>query len=1175
MSVTAGDACGSCGEDLPAGARFCPACGAATSPPECASCGEPVTAGARFCPSCGSPMTAVAGPMRASDGTAPVAERRVTSVLFADLVGFTPLSEARDSEDVRELLSSYFLQCRTVIGRYGGTVEKFIGDAVMAVWGVPIAHEDDAERAVRAGLDLLQAVAGMGEDVGAPGLSMRVGVVTGEVAVTIGATAEGMVAGDAVNTAARVQSAAEPGQLWVDETSRSLTAATIAYEDTGEHVLKGKAEPMRLWRARAVVAEVGGQRVDGLEAPLAGRLRELRLLKELFHATEESMRPRLVVVDGEPGVGKSRLAWEFEKYVDGLTASARWHRGRCLAYGDGVAFWALAEAVRGRLGLVESDAGDVVGEHLGASLVQFVRDVQERDWMRPRLAALLGAGPAGSFAREDLFSAWTAFFERVGGGDEPVVLVIDDAQFADDGLLDFLDHLLTTARAGIFVVALARPELLERRRDLGGRRTTVIRLEPLDDSVMATMIDGLVSGFTGDTRDALVRRAEGIPLFAVETVRTLIDRSAVIPLDGRYVAAVGVDIDLDAVGAPASLQALVAARLDALTADERRVVADASVLGASFSREALDAVGSSAVDVEAALSSLQRKEILALQQDRFSAERGQYRFVQSVVRQVAYATQSRRDRKFRHLAAAAYLVAQPDAGNDLAVVAAQHLLDAVDASSASDDDTTALTERARSLLVVAAVRATSLGAPGDAQRMYEAALERATEPIEQAQLHTSIARVAVDAGHFEEAADHALAAIALFDGLGLEIDAADAAAALSMAYIAMKHNGAALDASESRWTRIEEMPGADNALLRLGIALSSANQARGEYGEIPRYAERMLLIAEASRDARSVVLALLAIGSRYSKIGAPLTSIAVTEGAVRISRENGLWNELARALNNLSTVYISRDLEVAFELGREGMEAARRSGVVMQVDYTTFNHLLVLWTAGRLADLAAHLADAVETVVDEGIRLCLSTVEAWLADATGRQLPELPDAGATDNESDLAWLANLALMRALANGTPEEAARIGAESLDHLIAAGGLDDDFMHLWPPLVEAALDAGDTALAERLMQPVGTAPPGLVSPAVAAQHHRLLGLLGAARGDDSQEVEANLRAGVLALDDFGAVGLRARAQQELAGWLVNQGRPDEAAPMEAQARATYAEIGATGWLAGLEARQRIEAG
>ncbi len=262
---------------------------------------------------------------------------------------------------------------------------------------------------------------------------MRVGIVTGEVAVTVGATAEGMVAGDAVNTAARVQSAAEPGRVWVDEATRSLASAAITFTDTGEHQLKGKAEPVRLWAAGIVVAEVGGgQRVDGLEAPFTGRDADLRLVKDLFHGTEESRRPRLVVLDGEAGMGKSRLAWEFEKYVDGLAALVKWHRGRCLSYGDGVAFWALAEAMRTRFGLVEADTGDTVVERLDAGLVEFVPEESDRDWLRPRLAVLMGAGGGGSFAREDLFAAWTAFLEHLAEN-EMVVLVLDDAQHADDG----------------------------------------------------------------------------------------------------------------------------------------------------------------------------------------------------------------------------------------------------------------------------------------------------------------------------------------------------------------------------------------------------------------------------------------------------------------------------------------------------------------------------------------------------------------------------------------------------------------------------------------------------------------------------------------------------------------------------------------------------------------------
>src|SRR6202035_2865607 len=260
--------CPRCSAESPADQKFCGECGTALTL-ACPSCGTASPPGQKFCGECGTPLATAARPGAVAAAAAgQVAERRVCSVLFCDVVGFTPLSEARDPEAVRELLSEYFAAARTVVGRYGGVVEKFIGDAVMAVWGTPVATEGDAERAVRAALDLVAAVAELGAESGLPGLAARAGVVTGEVAVNLGAVGEGMVAGDAVNTASRVQAAARPGSVLVDVPTQRLTGSAIAFADPGEHTLKGKAEPQRLWRAVRVLSAVGGsQRVDGLEAP--------------------------------------------------------------------------------------------------------------------------------------------------------------------------------------------------------------------------------------------------------------------------------------------------------------------------------------------------------------------------------------------------------------------------------------------------------------------------------------------------------------------------------------------------------------------------------------------------------------------------------------------------------------------------------------------------------------------------------------------------------------------------------------------------------------------------------------------------------------------------------------------------------------------------------------------
>ncbi|HJQ41752.1 MAG TPA: adenylate/guanylate cyclase domain-containing protein, partial [Jatrophihabitantaceae bacterium] len=383
--------CRSCGAGLDPDARFCDQCGTAAAA-GCVSCGAELRPGAKFCSKCGANQESgatAAAPASVGVQSDPVAQRKVTSVLFGDLVSFTTLSERHDKEDVRDLLSQYFSQCRRIVTRYGGTIEKFIGDAVMAVWGVPVAHEDDAERAVRSGLELVREIETLGEELGLPGLAMRVGIVTGEVAVTIGAEYEGMVAGDAVNTAARVQSVASPGEVWVDENTRLLTSGAITYLDVGSHELKGKAEPVPLWAVRAVVAAVGGaQRADGLEAPLTGRGRELRVIKELFHGVEESGRPSLALVNGDPGLGKSRLAWEFFKYIDGLNDTVIWHSSRCLAYGDGIAFWPIADAVRGRIGLVESEAEIDPAAALDEWLAANVADETESAWLRARILTL-------------------------------------------------------------------------------------------------------------------------------------------------------------------------------------------------------------------------------------------------------------------------------------------------------------------------------------------------------------------------------------------------------------------------------------------------------------------------------------------------------------------------------------------------------------------------------------------------------------------------------------------------------------------------------------------------------------------------------------------------------------------------------------------------------------------
>jgi class 3 adenylate cyclase len=671
--------CPSCDTENRPGARFCRGCGIALGQ-ACPSCGAGATPDQRFCDVCGHEL----GAATASAPGQPerVAERRLVSVLFADLVGFTALSESRDAEEVRELLSRYFETCRRLVERYGGTVEKFIGDAVMAVWGAPTANEDDAERAVRTGLDLVAAVAALSDELGAD-VRLRVGVLTGEAAVSVGARGEGMVAGDLVNTASRIEGVAEPGTVVVGDVTRRATEAAIAYEDLGFHRLKGKTEPFRLHRARRVIAaRRGGGRAAGLEPAFVGREREFRLLKELFHASAEERRARLVSVVGIAGVGKSRLGWEFEKYIDGLVDEVLWHRGRCLAYGDGVAYWALAEMVRMRVRISEEEGVDTALPKLRESLASFVPDADERAFLEPRLAHLLGLAERSARDKEDLFSAWRLFIERMAAVD-PVVLFFEDLQWADAGLLDFIEYLLDWSRNHpIYVITLARPELAERRSGWGvGRHDfTSLFLEPLAPHLMEALLAGTVPGLPGELCGRIVAHADGIPLYAVETVRMLLDRS-LLKRDGEQFRPAG---PIETLAIPETLQSLAAARLDTLEPEERRLLEDASVLGRTFTRAGLAAVaGRSEDELEPHVQSLLRKEILTRQLDPLSPERNQLAFLQDILRRVAYETLSVHDRKRRHLAAAEHLTRDGD--DEIAAVLAAHYLDAYQLGPNDDD----------------------------------------------------------------------------------------------------------------------------------------------------------------------------------------------------------------------------------------------------------------------------------------------------------------------------------------------------------------------------------------------------------------------------------------------------------------------------------------------------------
>jgi class 3 adenylate cyclase/tetratricopeptide (TPR) repeat protein len=844
------------------------------------------------------------------------------TIVFADLVGFTPFAEERDAEDVREKLTEYFDLSRLVIERYGGTIEKFIGDAVMAVWGAPVAREDDAERAVRAALDLVDAVRSLG-----PSMQARAGVLTGEAAVTLGAVGQGMVAGDLVNTASRLQSAAPAGWVLVGEATHRAASGSIVFEEAGEQALKGKSAPVRAWRAARVVAEIGGRnRSEKLEAPFVGREEELRLLKDLLHATGRDRRARLVSVTGQAGIGKSRLSWEFLKYIDGLIETVWWHSGRSPAYGDGITFWALGEMVRSRAGLVEGDDEPTTRAKVAEMLARWVPDEDERRWIEPAMLALLGSGTVPPASAGSLFAAWRTFFERIAQ-QGTVLMVFEDLQWADSGLLDFIDHLLEWSKGvPVLIVTLARPELLERRLDWGaGKRNFVsVSLEPLTEPQMRELLAGLVPGLPDSAARLIASRSDGIPLYAVETVRMLVGQGLLREEGGVFMPAG----DLKQVAVPETLAALVAARLDGLEPADRGLLQDASVLGQSFSASALSAISRLSVpEIEAHLHGMVRRDLLTAVVDPRSPERGQYVFVQGLIREVAYGTLARRDRKARHLAAARWF---ESLGDDTLAGALATQYVAAHRSAEAGPEAEALAAQARVALRGAAERAASLGSYAQAVALLEEALSVTDDVAEQAEFHER-AGVAASTDADPATADrHLLRALELRRESGDRVGIARVATALGRARNDVAQADRALEilgpvAEESR----DLMP--DPAVIQLGAQLARSQMLLNRGAEALVTSERVLEAAEHADLVAVIADVMITRGTTLNQLQRTREGSGLIRVGAALAEQYGLSGVQLRGLNNLASVLSETDPVAALGVGKAALQLARRLGLRGQV----------------------------------------------------------------------------------------------------------------------------------------------------------------------------------------------------------------------------------------------------
>jgi class 3 adenylate cyclase/tetratricopeptide (TPR) repeat protein len=1155
--------CGSCGAENAAGRKFCTDCGASLAA-ACPSCGVPLDGTERFCGECGSPLGAeTAVPVEAR--AAPASERRLVSVLFADLVGFTSASEARDAEDTRELLSQYFETAQRLVSLYGGTVEKFIGDAVMAVWGAPVANEDDAERAVRAALDLVAAVPELDAS-----LAARAGVLTGEAAVALGAVGQGMVAGDLVNTASRIQSAAEPGTVLVGEATKRATEAAIAYEPAGEHELKGKTEPVPLFHALRVTAGRGGaQRSAGLEPPFVGRDRELRLVKELFHASADEGRAQLVSVSGIGGIGKSRLAWEFEKYVDGLaTVDAWWHRGRCLSYGEGVAYWALAEMVRMRCGIVEDDEPSAALAKLRATAEQYIPDPEERQSVEPRLAHLLGLaeGPPGD--QENLFSAWRVLFERLAEQDT-VVLVFEDMQWADAGLLAFVEYLLDWSRSHpIFVLVLARPELAEKHPTWGAgkRAVTSLYLEPLSAQAMEELLSGLVPGLPEDLRAQILARAQGVPLYAVETVRMLLDRGLLVR-EGNVFRPTGT---VETLEVPETLQALVAARLDGLTPEERRLVQDAAVLGKTFTKLGVAALtGLGEDELEPPLASLVRKEVLSIQADPRSPERGQYSFLQDIVKHVAYETLSKHERKDKHLAAARYLTTVWGAEEDEIVeVVAAHYLDAYHAEPDAPD-AAEIRDTAREMLIRAAERASSLGATAEAQRAYERAIALTEDSIVQAELHERAGIEATSGARAEEAVGHYEGAIERFEAAAAVHPAARVSARLAEIMWERGRLEEGIESLERSFAVLsQEEP--DEALATLAAQLgrfmffAGAVEVAGERIETALDLAEALLLPEVLSQALNTKAVMLQSRGRRNE------AIVLVRHALELALEHDKPSTALRAYNNVSDMLAQGDrYEEAEQVLQEGLVFARRVGN-RQWERTLVSQSYPAFALGKWDQAVEHVPEflaedlsaarvAVSAMLTAAVAVYVHRGQVPEAEAMVGHVPELASSADAQERGAYATARSLVL---LAAGEFAEASSLAEEGFALRDSVGYGAEYMKELFVNAVDAAFVLNDHTKVEALLSIVESLPPGQSSQALQAQSSRFRARLAAERGE-TEEAERRFKRATGLFREIAASFYLAVTQLEQAEWLAGQERADEAEPLLAEARETFEQLGATPWL------------
>jgi class 3 adenylate cyclase/tetratricopeptide (TPR) repeat protein len=864
-------------------------------------------------------------------------ERRIISALFADLVDFTADSEQSDPEDVRTRLTTYHTRIRQDVERFGGRIEKLMGDGVFAVFGSPVAHEDDPERAVRAALRIQESVEQLNAAQPELALSVRAAVTTGEAVVQMEPhpDREGVV-GDVVNTASRLEQASPPGGVVVDERTYLAARRAVDFREEEPVSVKGKADVIPIWLAESPRSRYGVAVEEEPGSLFVGRSGELHTLVEAFDRALSRRAPQMVTIVGEPGVGKSRLVREFRRLVDERPDLIWWREGRCLPYGEGVTFWALSEVVKAQAGILEAEpAGEAAGK-LRMAVDSLVDDEDEAAWLRLRLAPLAGTGDVDvTTERGELFSAWLRFLEVLSARN-PLVLVLEDLQWADGVLLEFVEYILDWAQsAPILLVGTARPELFTDHPEWGGgkRDATTLSLPPLEPQETVELLMGLAgtSVMPAGTQRALLERSGGNPLYVTELMRLVADQDMLGSADEQTELLL-----------PDTVQAIIAARLDLLDPDDRTLLQAASVIGRVFWAGALTFLGAGdGGGVHSALRKLVSRELI--RPIRRSSMKGQdeYTFAHILIRDVAYGQLTRAERARLHLEVARWLEAiSGERVMEVAELVAHHHLRAFDLQPTDDEQRLNQIYR---FVMMAGERVQAL----DVERgtfFYTKAADLARNPRDRGRALLAYGKIA--SGHIDEAVEALDGAVMAFHEAELPLNEADALGSRATLEWYRGDAEAADRFDEAALRLVENLE--PTAVVARALAGRAAHlQLRGRSEEGLDLAERAIAVAQLVGSTEDYVRGLSARGNALLQLGDPSGEEDLAE-TLRISLDRSETRAALVAYNNLATnIAASGRLVEARDLIDEAIEYGSQRGYVTAADWSRMTRCEALFPLGE------------------------------------------------------------------------------------------------------------------------------------------------------------------------------------------------------------------------------------